>query len=291
MKRMLAPSLAALLLATSPLTAQKQFTLPESVEVIRDVEFGTGGGRPLKLHILRPKKESDRPMPVIVWIHGGGWSKGHRDSGISRLAPFAAKGYFCASAEYRLSGEAKFPAQIEDCKCAIRFLRAHAAKYNIDPARVGVWGSSAGGHLVSLLGTSGAVKALEGKGGWDSFSSSVQAVCDFCGPSDFFRISSNSKGDKGPVAALFGGAVDDKKDLALLASPITHIAKGCPPFLIVHGEVDNVVPMEQAKLLHDALRKAGVSVRLFVAERQGHGLGGPQVMQEVEEFFDRTLKK
>src|SRR5687768_12618766 len=125
--RMLAGSLlvAGLLLmaGTTPSLAQKKglppVKVPESVELFRDVEYGTGGDRPLKMHILRPRKMSDQPMPVVVWIHGGGWQNGSKDSGIGRLAPYAERGYLCASIEYRLSQEAIFPAQIEDCKCAI----------------------------------------------------------------------------------------------------------------------------------------------------------------------------
>jgi len=285
--------IALAMLTSRALTQEKPapFKLPDNVELIRDVEFGMGGGRPLKMHILKPRKEASAPQPVIVWIHGGGWNKGSKESGVLRLAAFAAQGYLCASAEYRLSGEAKFPAQIEDCKCAIRFLRAHAKKYNLDPDRIGVWGSSAGGHLVALLGTAGDVKELEGQGGWDSFSSKVQAVCDFCGPSDFFKIAGNSQSAKGPVGMLLGGSPADKADLARLASPITHVTKDDPAFLIVHGDKDTVVPMEQADLLNAALKKAGVPVTLYVAEGQGHGLGGPQVMQKVEQFFATALKK
>jgi acetyl esterase/lipase len=289
-------AVAFVLVATAPFaTAQKKdekqpFKLPDSVELLRDVEFGTGGNRPLKMHILRPKTPARDAMPVLVWIHGGGWQKGSKDSGIPRLAAFAERGYFCASAEYRLSDEAIFPAQIEDCKCAIRFLRAKAKQFKIDPDRIGVWGSSAGGHLVALLGTSDYVRELEGKGGWAEYPSRVNAVCDFCGPSDFFKIVGNSDGAKGPVGKLLGGAPATKADLAKLASPVTHVAKNAPPFLIVHGDKDTLVPLEQAKILHEALKKAGVPATLHIAEGQGHGLGGPDVNRAVQEFFDKQFK-
>jgi acetyl esterase/lipase len=283
---------AALLLACPPAAqAQKEPPkVPDSVELLRDVEFGTTGKRPLKMHILRPKTLPRDAMPVLVWIHGGGWQGGSKDSGIAKLAPYAERGYFCASVEYRLSQEAVFPAQIEDCKCAIRFLRAKAKGYSIDPERIGVWGSSAGGHLVALLGTSDYVKELEGKGGWADQSSRVAAVCDFCGPTDFFKIVIKSDKAKSPVVKLFGGAPSDKAALAKIASPLTHITKNAPPFLIVHGDMDATVPIEQAELLNDALKKAGGRVTFHVAKGQGHGLGGPEVDRAVRDFFDRELR-
>src|SRR5262245_3037543 len=240
---------AGLLLGTmpSPAPAQKKGQpkakeapkIPDNVELLRDVEFGTGGGRPLKMHILRPKSPPAQPMPVLVWIHGGAWQSGSRDGGIGKLAPYAARGYFCASVEYRLSGEAVFPAQIEDCKCALRYLRAKADGYKIDPNRIGVWGSSAGGHLVALLGTSAYVKELEGKGGCAQLSSRVHAGCHLGGPTDLIENVGNSqKAAQGAVGKLLGGAPLEKEALAKLASPITHITKDAPPFLIVHGDMD-----------------------------------------------------
>jgi acetyl esterase/lipase len=267
--------------------AQKEARLPDGVELLRDVEFGKGGDRALKMHILRPKSLPKEPMPVLVWIHGGGWRAGSRDSGISRLGRFAQRGYFCASIEYRLSAEAKFPAQIEDCKCAIRFLRSKAKDYHLDPDRIGVWGSSAGGHLVALLGTSAHVKELEGTGGASSYSSRVQAVCDFCGPADFLRWADQSHP---AVALLLGGPVAEKKELAALASPVTHIRKDLPPFLIVHGDMDKTVPLDQSQALEAALKKAGADVTLHVVKDGGHGFGGPEIDRLVDEFFDRHLK-
>lgn len=264
--------------------------LPESIELLRDVEFGKGGERPLKMHILRPKKQPAEAMPVLAWVHGGGWIGGSKDSGIGLLAPYAARGYFCASVEYRFSKEALFPAQIEDCKCAIRFLRAKAKEYNLDPERIGVWGGSAGGHLVALLGTSGHVKELEGKGGWEKYSSRVQAVCDFCGPSDFIQIVTDSNGAKAPVEKLLGGSPLEVKDKAALASPVTHITRDAPPILIVHGDQDKLVPLNQAEILAAALKKAGAPHTLYIVKGQGHGLGGPEVHNTVREFFDRVLK-
>lgn len=284
-------SLLAWLGRPALISAQKKPPiLPDSIEVQRDVEYGKGGERPLKMHILRPKKLPAEPMPVLVWIHGGGWRGGDKNGGLGKLAPYAERGYFCATIEYRLSKEAVFPAQIEDCKCAIRFLRAKAKDFHLDPARIGVWGSSAGGHLVALLGTSGHVKELEGKGGWQEFSSRVQAVCDFCGPSDLVIIVDKSKGAKGAVETLLGGSPAELKEKAALASPVTHVTRQAPPFLIVHGDKDTLVPQQQAEILAEALKKAGTPVTLYIAQGQGHGLGGPEVDRVVREFFDREFK-
>lgn len=288
--------LPVFLLAT-PVWAQEKkpapppLKVPDSIEIVRDIEYGTGGGRPLKLHLVRPKKTPNEPMPLLVWVHGGGWTAGNKDSGLPRLIPYVERGYIGATIEYRFSQEAPFPAQIEDCKCAIRYLRSKAKEYNLDPNRIGVWGSSAGGHLVSLLGTSGHVKDLEGKGGWSDQSSKVNAVCNFCGPSDFFRIVGKSDGAKGPVEKLFGGSPPDKKDLAAAASPITHINKDVAQFLIVHGDKDTLVPLDQAKFLEEALKKNGSPVRLYVAEGRGHGIVGEDVDRVVREFFDGVLLK
>jgi acetyl esterase/lipase len=298
MKRIFAIAFAVIgtaLVALSPATVQAQkkageFKAPDGVEWLKDVEYGRGGERPLKMHILRPAKTPREAMPVLVWIHGGGWQGGNKESGLGRLAPYAQRGYFCATIEYRLSGEAVFPAQIEDCKCAIRFLRSKAKAFHLDPERIGVWGSSAGGHLVALLGTSAYVKELEGKGGHPEFSSRVQAVCDFCGPTDLIRLAGDSAGANSPVTKLLGGAPKEKKSLAELANPITHITKDAPPFLIVHGDKDTLVPLSQSEMLHDALKKTGVSVTLHVAKGQGHGLGGEELQRVVRDFFDRTLR-
>jgi acetyl esterase/lipase len=285
----IAATLIAAFLGIPTVVAQKPPALPDSVELLRDVVYGKGGDRPLKMNILRPKTPPKEPMPVLVWFHGGAWETGHRDGGNSRLAPFAERGYLCATVEYRFSAEAIFPAQIEDAKCAIRFLRAKAKDYNLNPDRIGAWGYSAGGHLVSLLGTAGSVKELEGKGGWPEYSSRVQAVCTFSGPADFLKW-----GDKAhpAVVKLLGGRVNDKKELAASGSAVTHVTKDCPPFLIVHGDKDATVPFSQAESLNEVLKKAGVDVTLLAIRDGSHTFGNPpELVKAVSEFFDKQLKK
>jgi acetyl esterase/lipase len=269
-------------------------------ETVLDVTYSKQGSDAQKLDIIRPRGPSDKPMPVLVYIHGGAWAGGDKKMGAMLLAPYARKGYFCVSINYRLVGEAIFPAQIEDCKCAIRYLRAHAKKYNIDPDRIGVWGSSAGGHLAALLGTAGDVEELEGKGGWNEFSSGVQAVCDWYGPSDLMRMGSKRyrgrafrrRKANAPESRLIGGTVDEKRDLARAASPVTHVSKDDPPFLIMHGTEDPLVPYEQSEILARALRKAGVPVELVPVEGAGHGgvkFFTADMRRKVAGFFDTHL--
>lgn len=290
-----------------PALAQRQPSvpvIPADVEVIRDVEYGKGGDVSLKLDILRPKTQPKAPMPVVVFIHGGGWRNGSKERGIERLIPLAQNGYFCVTINYRLTDVAVFPAQIEDCKCAIRWVRAHAKKYNADPKHIGVWGTSAGGHLVALLGTSGGVKELEGKGGWEKESSRVQAVCDWFGPSDFLywaeevtkkgidiaKLENEVAG--GAISKLFGGPFSRKQDVARQASPITYVSRDDPPFLIMHGDQDNLVPLSQSQVLHEALKKVGVDSTLKILQGAAHGFG-PRFEAEktVADFFDKHLRK
>jgi acetyl esterase/lipase len=192
---------------------------------------------------------------------------------------------------------ATFPAQIEDCKAAVRWVRANAKTYNLDPDRIGAIGHSAGGHLASLLGTTAGVKEFETGDNLD-FSSRVQAVCAMSGPTDFLQMDAHAlagamlKHDpaNSPESRLIGGAIQQNKDKVARANPITYVSKDSPPFLLIHGEVDPVVPAHQAELLNEALKKAGVEVRHHVVKGGGHGIGGKEVNDLIDEFFDNHLK-
>jgi acetyl esterase/lipase len=274
------------------------FAAPDDVEVRRDVVFGTGGGRDLTMHIVLPKDVSDSPRPAYVWIHGGGWQGGTKDGGIQQVTPLVRSGFVGATIEYRLTGEAPFPAQIEDCKCAIRYLRAHAETYNIDPDRIAVGGSSAGGHLVALVGTSGGVKDLEGNGGWPDQSSRVQAVLDLYGPTDFkqFVTTKGYEGhnrDGSPESKLLGGGeVLANPDGIQRVNPITYIDKDDPPFLIIHGDSDRTVPPNQSEALHAALQAAGVTSTLHIIPGAGHGgaeFSKPDIRQMQRDFLLQLL--
>jgi len=262
-----------------------------------DVHTGiqyTESGTPELIDIYEPKDAASADRPAVVYIHGGGWAAGGRGGVAIAAAHFIGRGYVFCSIDYRLTGEAKFPAQIEDCKCAIRFLRAHASQYHIDPNRIGVWGDSAGGHLAALLGTTAKVPRLEGKGGWETESSAVEAVLDCYGPANLepeaFTDYKNPQGEKF-LHQFLGDPIDPK--LAHDASPIKFITKGDPPFLILHGDKDDLVPVEQSQAFYDALKAAGNDATLKIIPGAGHG--GSQFFSLdnillIDGFFERTLK-
>ena len=268
---------------------QKLAEFRDKATVESDIEYAKAGDISLKLDVLKPKAESDKPRPCLVWIHGGGWQNGDKSSGLGRLSGYVASGdYVGVSVGYRLTDKGSWPAQIHDCKAAIRWVRANAEKLGIDPDRIGVWGSSAGGHLVSHLGTSGDVKEVEGDLGTTGVSSRVACVVDFCGPSDFpnFEITS---GARGPITKLLGGLPADKPAAAKEASPITYVTKDDPPFLIVHGTDDRTVPFNQAERFYEAQKKAGMDTTFIKIEGGGHGIGGPEVERRVRAFFEKHL--
>jgi len=261
----------------------------------KDLVYARKSGRDLMLDIYWPKNLVD-PLPTIAWIHGGIWLKGSREWSPLHMLD---NGYVVASISYRFSNEAIFPAQIEDCKAAIRWLRVHATEYHIRPDRIGVWGESAGGHLVALLGTSGNVKELEGKGENLEYSSRVQAVCDFFGPTDFLQMDKHAPPNAelihdapdSPESLLIGVAIQDNPEKVARANPITYVSKDDPPFLIVHGNLDELVPVHQSQLLYEALKKSGVEVDFHIVEGAGHGWDErPEVDRMVIQFFDKHLK-
>lgn len=271
--------------------------LPPNVRVVRNLSYGDDKANKLDLYL---PENMQAKTPVIIWIHGGGWQSGEK-------APWPAltmvnKGYVVASIDYTLSGDAKFPAQIDDTKKAVRWLRDNADKYNLDPDRFGAWGTSAGGHLAALLGTSASMEESKWpKDKKPATSAQVQAVCDWCGPTDLkafsgFKATQSGVQPDAPyqmVKGLLGGSVKDKAALAEKANPITFISDRSPPFLIVHGERDGLVPIEQSKLLQEALKKKGVAVELMAIPEAGHGLkslGGHGELPRVEQFFDTHLR-
>ena len=280
--------------------------IPEGVRVYRDLKYVDKD--PHERHVLDiylPKQDKnvekeakvEIKYPVIVWIHGGAWRAGSKN--YSPAIAFSAKGYAVVSINYRLSQHAIFPAQIHDCKAAIRWLRAHANEYSLDSDRIGIWGSSAGGHLVALMGTSGGVKDLEGDLGNLDQSSKVQAVCDWFGPTEIHTMTAMTT-IKGPIdhdapdspeSRLLGGTLQENVEKAKVASPVTYVSKDDPPFLIMHGGKDPLVPLGQSELLHKLLKAKKVQVELKTYPDAGHGFAKePTAIPSVQSFFEKHLK-
>ncbi len=284
---------AVLNLASTAATAQpagraqnRPSTIPEGVKLVADLEYVAGGHERQKLDLYLPEK-STGPLPVVLWVHGGGWRAG--DKVASPAAFLATKGFAVASMNYRLSQHAVFPAQIHDCKAAVRWLRANSAKYGLDSSRIGAWGSSAGGHLVALLATTNGLKDLEGTEGILDQPSDVQAVVDWFGPTDLLTV-----GAKDTRSNLLGGDAQSIPEKARRASPITYVsAKACPT-LIMHGDADKTVPISQSETFARALKAAGADSTMVVVPGAGHGVGqfkSPEQLHQVEQFFVKHLQQ
>ena len=283
----------------APKTMPRPPRVPDSILAKSDIPYAGTDNPRQKLDLYLPKSpRSDKPLPVIVWIHGGAWLAGDKSSGIGQLSRFVGSGdYAGVSVAYRLTNEATWPAQIHDCKAAIRWIRGNAKEYNLDPERIGVWGSSAGGHLVAMLGTSGGVEALEGQlGEFTDKSSRVTCVVDFFGPSDLLAIGDypstiRHNAPDSPESRLVGGPLLEMKDAAASASPTTYVSADDPPFLIVHGDKDLTVPLNQSVRLNELLQKTGVDVTFMTIEGGGHGgFASDELNRRVRDFFEKHLR-
>ncbi len=297
--------LAVACCAMSPLFAQQPpansaSPSPEkrSARDLHDLAYVKDGDPNQRLDLIVPAvaASTDAPLPLVVWIHGGGWEQGSYHQNPARA--MAARGYAVASIGYRLSSQAKYPAQIEDCKAAVRWLRAHAAEYGIDPGRIGVWGASAGGHLAALLGTTAREKRFDVGENLDQ-SSTVRCVIDSFGPADFLHwgdppLPASYDTANTAVARLLGGKVQEREELARLASPVSFVDKDSVPFLIMHGEKDPLVPVQQSVALDAALHKAGVESTLVIIPGGGHGgaaFNDVKYLRQMAEFMDGHLLK
>jgi acetyl esterase/lipase len=258
----------------------------------KDVVYGKGGDEELKLNLGRPK-ELTAPTPCIVIIHGGGWAAGNKNGHDAQVRELAKKGYVSATVGYRFAPKHIFPAQIEDVKCAIRFLRANADKYMIDKDRIGAVGFSAGAHLSMMLGTMDKDDGLEGEGGNPDQPSKVNAVVAWFGPTDL--TSSDWPEKTGKILTSFlGGSKQEKPELYKKASPITYVNAGDAPMLLIQGTKDGLVPWTQATAMGDALTKAGVYGRVDLILGANHGWGGDELKRTADEtwaFFEQFLLK
>lgn len=265
----------------------------DSIMVMRDIVYSTAQGKDgksigLKLDVAFPKTTNGKPLPVVVYIHGGGYKTGSKSDGLELIKLFAQGKYFAVSIDYRLSDVAPFPAAIYDCKAAIRFLRENAKDLAIDPNRIGVFGHSAGGHLSALLAVSNNDRAFEGNLAPKSVSSAVKCVVDVSGPIDFIGFDEEIQAQY--LVPWLGAIGETYQKNAKAASPLTYIDSEDPPILIIHGKVDKVVPYEQSLKFRDALRESGVKVRYFEKENAGHFMMDPDTLTMISHYMDLYLR-
>ena len=270
-----------------------------------DVPYGAADDGALLLDVHAPEARPAAVLPALIWIHGGGWESGDKRGGFSdAFGPMLARaGFVFFSVNYRLSDQAIFPAQLHDVKAAVRWVRANADALGIDAKRIGVWGHSAGGHLAALVGTTGDLPELEGTRGSPGISSRVQAVVALSPATDFLEIPDGwpHVEPRRATSKLVGGPLEERTELVRMANPITHIRPGTPPFLIVHGMDDGVVPVEQAIALADALVAAECEVTIDMLPGAdhwfasvAHGISTPDALQTIGQaaiaFFDGHLR-
>lgn len=263
-----------------------------NIIVKKNIVYGKGGDTDLQLDLAMPKGAG--PFPAVVCVHGGGWRGGKRQDMNKLTELLAQKGFVAITPTYRFSQQAKFPAQIEDVKAAVRWLRANADKYKVDADHIGAVGFSAGGHLVSLLGTADKSARLEGQGGHPDQSSRVQAVVSYFGPTDFVTKRWEKKVEDFFLVPFLGGSYDEAKDMYAKASPVKYISKDDPPFLFFHGDQDKLVGLHNSVDMAKELKEAGVPAEVVIMKGDAHGWGGEKLQRTVNqtiEFFEEKLKK
>lgn len=276
---------ALLLTSTFAAAAERE------VEFRENVEYGKAGDQALTLNLAAPKDQAE-PAPAVVCIHGGGWAAGDKRMFDGLIRELAEQGYVAVTVGYRFAPAHPFPAQVEDCKCAVRWLRDNAEELKIDPQHIGAVGASAGGHLAMMLGVMDSSDGLEGSGGSPEQPSKVQAVVAYFGPTNF--VGEYPPASRGIVKNFIGGTLEERKDDYVRASPITYVDKSDAPILIFQGTKDVLVPYDQAYQMAEALTKVGVPGRVELLLGQSHGWGGKELertMRATREFFDEHLKK
>lgn len=269
-----------------------ELVVPDNVGFDRDIEYSNPDGQHLQLNLARPKNATG-PMPAVLCIHGGGFRAGSREGNNALCLKLAQRGFVAATVSYRLAPKYQFPAAVHDVKAAVRWLRANAAKYQIDPARIGVTGSSAGGHLAQFLGVTAGVKEFEGVGGNADQSSRVACVVNVYGPSDFTKSYAKSVDAAEVLPLWLGGNVETAKLRHIQSSPLNWVTPHAAPTLILHGTEDNYVAYEQGVWMRDRLQACGVEVELLTLEGAGHGFKGAdaeKAEQALLAFFETHLK-
>jgi len=253
----------------------------------KDIVFGRAGGKDSLLDLFRPAAAQEKLLPAVIFIHGGGWGGGNKESYHDLAARVASHGYVCACVSYRLSGEAPFPAAVEDCKCGVRWLRAHAHAHRADPDRFAAWGHSAGGHLAAMVALTPG--QFEGEGGWAGYSSAVQCALCFSTP---FDLTDTTQGLEGIIRQFVGPAAEDPEKVRAQASPINYVAGKKTPFILFHGVEDVLLPIGQSDEFAAALREAGVLLELVRVPHAGHDLErySPDIFANAVRFLDQHLK-
>jgi acetyl esterase/lipase len=263
------------------------------IAIERNLVYGKGGDTDLLLDLAMPRSGVG-PFPAVMFLHGRGWREGSRHDMSQFIEGMAGLGYVSVTSEYRLVPAARFPAQVEDCKAAVRWLRANAAKFRIDVDHIGVVGFSAGGHLASMLGVTGPGDGFEGTGGNPGQSSRVQAVVSFFGPTDFSTRDWPGDLEREVIVPFLGGSIAERPDTYRKASPYNYAAKDAPPFLFFHGSEDELVPVDQSKRMADKLTRAGVSAEVVVFDHEHHGFrdaANQIAMRRMLDFLGERLRK
>jgi acetyl esterase/lipase len=283
---------AVITLAMAPLVHAQQppkVVVPEGVVFERDVEYANPDDQHLKLNIARPK-EGEGPFPAVICIHGGGFRAGSREGYNSTIIKLAENGYVAITITYRLAPKYQFPAAVYDTKAAVRWVRANAKKYHIDPDRIGVTGGSAGGHLVVFLGVTGDVKEFDGDQN-PGPSSKVTCVVDFYGPSDFTKSYGKSVDAAEVLPLWLGGDLKTALPAHLRSSPLYWVTPNAAPTLCIHGTKDTYVHHEQSQWLVDKMKAAGVEADLLLLEGAGHGFKGEDSIKAEKAMMDYFAKK
>jgi acetyl esterase/lipase len=284
-----------LLLLLGSLVSCSQAKAPASFKTVPDLDYAGNSHPRQRLNLYVPKDKPTKALPLVVYIHGGGWEAGNKNEAGPLLGLLDSGKYAGASIGYRLTDQATWPAQLHDCKAALRWLRAHASEYGYDSDRIAVYGISAGGHLASLLGLTADEAQLSGKVGPHSDQATkVSCVVNFAGPTDFSSFFDKTTifkaaDPKGPIAKLLGGVLTERPDQAKEASPVTYVRASAPPFLVIHGTADNLVPLRQSQSFDQALDSAGATSTLLTATSAPHVFFHPAIANKMQLFLGRHL--
>ena len=295
-------------LSDAEIAASLRPLIPADVVYDENVVYGRAGGRELRLHVVRPRSNAGTAKPALVYVHGGGWFEGAKEEGVVALLHFVRRGYAGVAVEYRLSGEAPFPAQVEDVKTAVRFLRANGARFGVDPNRLALWGNSAGGNVAALAGLSADTAFVPPGAAWPGVSSRVKAVCDWNGPTKLATPEALAVTDPMGDAEnrLFRGPLKEHVADAERANPVGYVTRDAPAFLILHGLADTVVAPSNSDALAAALRAHGADATYITFPGANHfapysvrpgrvangidAAGAEFIAQAMDYFLDSRLR-